>query len=128
MIISPVAIAPSTEIYAGNLLSAAFTNTTYTLTLAPGFWRVALFINGNNVSAGTMTAAVTLPDGTAGESDAPEALAFNNGTSVNSGSLSLVDFIGVTQLNITGNPGTNVGNNGLALGIPVFSSIVFTVA
>ena len=113
------------ELVYGDLVTGAITNTTYDLVLPAGLWAVSLFINANAVSAGTISASYLLPDGTAGEADATEDLAFIGGNAATA-DWSLIDFIGGVGVyqTVGGTPVTLSGNAGVVL----WGGIRFTVA
>lgn len=112
------------ELVYGTMLSGAITNTDYDLVLPPGRWAVALFINADGVSAGTITARPLMPDGAAAEADAVELLALTQGATVVA-SVSLIDFTGSTQIL------ASLGNTPITppiTGIVLYGGIRFTVA
>lgn len=115
------------EVLTGTVVATTLTNTTFDIELGPGFWRIALFINANGVSAGTLAVTVKLPDGTFSESDAPEAIYLYAGNATPSATLALTDFIGSVELNNT-TGGTSVPTGAGSYSVAVYSTVRLTIA
>lgn len=86
------------EYQVGTLINSALANGTFEIKLGPGIWSVALFINANALTTGTISAGATNLEG---EFLTEEGYAFtqNNSPSV---SFSIADFVGILQLSSIG--------------------------
>jgi len=110
---------PGETVY-GTLIDGTLTNGDFDITLEPGFWRIALLVMANGVSAGTIQCMHLNAAGTVlGE----ETLLMNSASGTIAAAFSLIDVVGPVMVLTAGSATVQVFSP-----IPVYNTLRFTIA